>query len=176
MSDLSTIQHWDSLARLALGHLSTFFLFILCLISFSLSYTGEVRPYFFLMAVFYWAIYRPTYISPFAVFTLGLAMDSLLGFPLGLNALVYVFIQWLVRGQRLYLMGQPYIVVWLGFALVCLLAAGIQWLIFAVISLHLPSIVPVLSSVILSIFLFPVVSLILIVVHKFLPFSSSELK
>src|SRR5688572_30014044 len=129
-------------ARVLMAQMLTLLLFTLNLVSFSLPYAGEMRPFFLLMAIYYWAIYRPTLLPPVAAFTLGLLLDVLSDFPLGLNAILLLAVQLIVRRNRLFLMGQPYGMVWMGFGLTCITVAGAQWAFFALMSQGLPGIEP----------------------------------
>lgn len=169
MFDLLSFERLDWLWRLALAHFVTLCLLFLNLVSFSFPSMGEVRPLFFLMAVFYWAVYRPTLIPPALVFVLGLVMDILSGFPIGLNALILLAAQWLVRSQRLFLMGQSFLMLWAGFMVTAFLVVFIQWLSFAVISRAFSPLWPVLMEMGLSILVFPLISLLFVFVHRVLP-------
>jgi rod shape-determining protein MreD len=155
--------------RVLIAQVLTLILFALNLVSFSLPYAGEMRPFFLLMAIYYWAIYRPTLLPPIAAFALGLGLDILSGFPVGLNALLLLAVQMIVRRNRLFLMGQPYGMVWMGFGLTCLTVAGAQWAFFAMMSQGLPAFEPAGAAALLSVAVFPLVTLFLILAHRMLP-------
>ncbi len=95
----------QSTARLAIPLILLGLMILLGLLSLPVPYAGSARPALVLMAVYYWAIYRPTLVPPFLCFAAGLLTDILSGMPLGLNALVLVIVQWIVRSQRRFLMG-----------------------------------------------------------------------
>ncbi len=160
--------------RLFVPQALTFLLFLLNLTSFSFPVLGPLKPAFVLMAIYYWAIFRPTLIPPLAAFITGLLMDFLTGLPPGLNAFVLVAVQWVVRDQRRYLMGQTFGVVWLGFILICVAAGLTQWGIFGLLQFHWPPLVPVLAEIGLSVFLFPLVVLMLLAGHRMLPAVASK--
>src|ERR1700749_5140385 len=88
----------------------------------------EVRPFFMLMVIYYWTILRPP--PPLAVFMLGLLLDFLSYYPLGMNALTLVLAQALTSYNRKFLLGQSFLVTWAGFALVAVGAGFLQWLLF----------------------------------------------
>ena len=161
--------------RLLLAQTVVLLILAFSVINYSIPLTGEVRPHFLLAAVFYWAVYRPTLLPPWYVFVLGLLMDTLSGLPLGLNALILVAVHWVVRMQRLYLMGQSFLGLWIGFALTCFLSASAQWSLYALISRTLVPVGPSLASAGLTILLFPLISLLLILVHRILPVASKPL-
>lgn len=147
-------------------------LFLLNLTSFSVAHTAEIKPFFILMAVYYWSVCRPTLIPPAAVFVIGVVVDVLSGLPVGLTAAILIVAQWLVRGQRRYLLGQSYAVLWTGFAITCAAAAFAQWGLFGLTRLVWPSPVPVAVSCGLGILLFAPVSFLLHQVHRILPVES----
>lgn len=143
--------------------------------SFSIPVTGEVRPHFLLAAVFYWAVYRPTLMPPWYIFILGLIMDTLSNLPLGMNALILVVVHWVVRSQRVYLMGQSFFGLWMGFAVTAFLCASAQWSLFSLITRMLVPAGPSLAGAGVTILLFPLISLLLIAVHRVLPVASKPL-
>lgn len=147
-------------------------LFLLNLTSFSVAHTAEIKPFFVLMAVYYWSVCRPTLLPPAAVFAIGVVMDVLSGLPAGLTAAILVAAQWLVCGQRRYLLGQSYAVLWTGFAITCAAAAFAQWGLFGLTRLAWPSPVPVAVSCGVGMLLFAPVSFFLHQVHRILPVES----
>jgi rod shape-determining protein MreD len=157
-SYLRVIGRWG----LMLGALCV--LLLLSVIPFHIAHLGEIRPAFMLMAVYYWTILRPP--PPIAVFATGLLLDLLSSYWLGINALILVVAQWLTGGQRKFLLGQSFLVIWAGFALVALGAGVVQWIVFSLFDLTLVSVRPMLVSTILSAFLFPVVVVPLAAIHK----------
>ena len=169
MLDNSLINRMDWAWRLAFAQGATIFFLFFSLINWPLPQAGDVSPFFLLMAVYYWAIFRPTLLPPAAVFALGLSFDFLTNVPLGFNTIVLLLMQWIVKDQRLYLMGQPYMMIWLGFVVTCVLASliqlGLYWLFHGVF----PSLVSVGINTGLNILLFPLVSLVLNLPHRFLP-------
>ena len=102
-------------------------------------------------------------------------MDLLSGMPPGLTSLVMVALQMLAQKSRLFLMGQPYLTVWIGFAVVALANAFCLWLVLSLMNGLMP-IVPTLVAAGLSVLLFPVASLILLGIHRLLPVSSNPMR
>ncbi len=163
----------QTIVRLALPQFLLVGLVLLSVLSLPLPYAGSVRPCLVLMAVYYWAIFRPTLVPPFLCFIAGLLMDILSGMPLGVNALVLVAVQWVVRSQRRFLMAQPYKVLWAVFGLVAVLASALTWLLFGITKNWTP-LPPLAGTVAASFLLFPLVSWILIFVHRMLPAVASR--
>lgn len=144
-------------------------LFICSVISIAFPSNNSMKAPFFLMAIYYWATYRPTLIPSWFVFSAGILADFITGLPLGLSALIYVVVQWLVTDQRRFLMGQSFLMIWIGFMIVSLAAGLIQWAVFGLVHYNWPSLKPLLFSVCLGVALFPLISILLHFTHKILP-------
>ncbi|MBU0800423.1 MAG: rod shape-determining protein MreD [Alphaproteobacteria bacterium] len=159
------------LLRLAVPQLLLLLLLILNLMALPVPYAGPVKPMLVMMAVYYWSIYRPTLLPPWLCFIVGLLMDILSGMPPGVNAFILVALQWLVQDQRRFLMGQPYVTIWAVFGLVMGGAALAEWVLLGLV-LGWAALTPVLAAVLLSLFLFPFVTLLLVFTHRLLPVAS----
>ena len=175
MTEYLSFEKLSWAVRLLVVQGLTLFLLLLNSISFSLPFTGDVRPFFVLMAIYYWAIYRPTLIPPAMVFVIGVLLDFLAGFPIGLHAILLLVVQWAVRDQRVFLMGQPYVMVWIGFVLVCSLFSCAEWLFFWSYAGVMAPLKVVAGNIVLSILFFPLVTLLFIVTHRILPVASKTL-
>jgi rod shape-determining protein MreD len=161
--------------RLCVPHMVTLVFLLLNVSAFTFPFARAMKPDFLLIAVYYWAIYRPTLMPPAAIFLLGITFDFLSGSPAGFYALTYVTAHWLTRNQRRFLMSQPFITLWLGFAFVALIAGLMQWGIFAVAEMTLPDIMPLCILFGASVFLFPLIVLLLFLIHRILPGMPQEL-
>lgn len=174
MADILVSEKISWATRLGFAQLVILFLFVLSLVNVAIPHAGDIRPLFLLMAVYYWAIFRPTLMPPVMAFIWGVLFDALAGLPIGMNAMLFVLVQWVVRDQRLYLMGQSYVTLWLGFTVTVAIYSLLQWMIFALISFSLPDYRIAFATGLLSIGLFPVVSLVLVFTHRFLPQTTSR--
>ncbi len=164
-------------ARLLVPQILLIVLLLLNMASLPLPYADSIKTHFVLMAIYYWAIYRPTLIPPSLCFLIGLLMDVMGGFALGLNAMVLVIVQWLVRDQRKFLMGQPYIVIWAVFGLVALCSTLLQWALNGLSNgMQWPEPMPVIAGTMVSLFLFPLVTLVLVMAHRMLPTPSRSIQ
>ncbi len=169
--------NWAVRLLLAQGVIILFLL--LNVVSFSMPHAGDFKPFFLLMAVYYWAIYRPSVMPAAYTFALGLTMDFLTGVPLGLSALILIGLQTIVQHSRLFLMGQPYIMVWVGFGIVAIGNALLLWLVTSLHSMNFPPVsvlAQALVAAFLSMLIFPIASLILHGVHRVLPVSSQPFR
>ncbi len=178
MSQLIPIESITWAMRLMLAQGVIIIFLLLNVVSFSMPHAGDFKPFFLLMAVYYWAIYRPTVMPTGYTFALGLIMDLLAELPTGMSALILVGLQTIVRRSRLFLMGQPYIMVWLGFAIMAVSNAVCMWLIMCIKFFDvapLAALSQTLVAALLSILLFPLASLILQGVHRMMPVVSKPL-
>ncbi len=146
-------------------------LFLLSVTALSIPYAGSVRPALVLIAVYYWSIFRPTLMPPFLCFLIGLLLDIVSGLPMGVNAIVFTLVQWIVRDQRKFLMAQAYMTTWAVFILVAMGAIFLQWGLYGLVRLQWSPVTPVLVSAGVTILLFPVVTFFLILSHRALPVS-----
>ncbi len=117
----------------------------------------ETTPFFALMAVYHWSIYRPELLPAPVVFTLGLVQDGLTGEPLGLFALVLVVVHGLVSTQRRAFLGKTFLIEWFGFAFVAVGATLACWLIACVYFAALVDPLPVALQGILTFAVYPCV-------------------
>lgn len=159
-SALRAMSRWGLVLAVVIG------LLLLSVVPLRIAHLGELRPAFILMAVYYWSILRPAPLV--GVFILGLILDLLSAYPLGMSALVLVVAQLLASSQRKFLLGQSFLVIWAGFALVALGAGLAQWLIFSIFEASWVVARPMLISTLLSALLFPLVVVPLALVHRIL--------
>lgn len=169
-------SHWSRKIKtgwqMMLPYLLLSVFLLLNLINIPLSAGHETDPYFVLMAIYYWAIYRPGLVPPLLCFLTGLLLDALSGVPLGLNAIILVGTQWAIRRQRRFLTGQPYITVMAGFAVIALGSGLLQWALIGLAHMDWGLPLSGLLSAGISILVFPLVSLLLNFIHRMLPVAS----
>lgn len=179
MSNPLPIDFLNWAARLLLAQGVIILFLLLNVVSFSMPHAGDFKPFFLLMAVYYWAIYRPTVMPVAYTFALGLLFDQLANLPFGMSALIFVGLQTVVQHSRLFLMGQPYVMVWLGFAITSLAYTISFWLLISLSEFSFASmkaLTQMLIAALLSIMIFPLASLLLQGVHRLLPVTSNPLR
>lgn len=120
-----------------------------------------------LVAIFYWAVYRPDLFTPIAALGIGILHDALNGLPLGLSALIFPAIHYLVYTQRRFFIGHPFFMLWFGFAITMLLVGFSQWLLLMLFEMRWFDPVPVLLQSLLTIGVFPFLTSLLIVLQRF---------
>ncbi len=165
----SNFTNITDMLRLSLAHIFLFVLLVLNMMALPLPFLGDVNPAWALIAIFYWSVYRPTLVPPALCFGAGLAIDLLSGGVVGMNAFIFVIVQMLVRSQRRFLMGQPYMMTWLVFGLMVLSIGVVQWGMQSLVQAQLLSVLPILISALASFFIFPYISLLLNGLHRLLP-------
>lgn len=158
---------WLSRSSVAQGF--SILLLLLSLVSFSLPYADSIRPFFILMPIFYWSIYRPSLVSPLISFSFGILFDLISGFPIGIHAVFFLTTHIIIKKQRLFLMGQPYLMFWAGFAIISSAIHILQWLFFSIIHLDLIGFQNIFASNAITILFFPVIAMILAYIQKILP-------
>jgi rod shape-determining protein MreD len=121
-------QKMDGVARRSVPFGLTIFLLLFGLTPSHIPAFSAVGPMLTLMAVYFWAVYRPDAFGYGFAFAVGVAEDLLAGTPLGSTALVLMLCQWIVFNQQKFFNGRPFYVVWMAFCLVALGAAAIKWL------------------------------------------------
>lgn len=161
------------LLRYCFAYGLVFLCLVLNLMALPYPFNGPVKVPLVLMCIYYWSVYRPSFMPAWLVFLLGLIMDIISGMPLGLNAFVYMVFQWITIRQRRVLTGQSFLVIWTGFTALLCGTFLLRWGLFGVL-FTAPPIKPFFITGALSLSLFPLVSLILHYGHKALPMPTRD--
>jgi rod shape-determining protein MreD len=148
-------QRFDRWARNLLPFVVTFLCMLLGMTPFSLPYYAPIAAPLTLMSVFYWVIHRPDLLRPLPIFALGVLYDLISGAPLGMTPFIFISVYWLLIAQRRFFLGRSFTMLWIGFALVALGAALMQWGIFAMIAGRVIDGSPALTQAALGVALFP---------------------
>lgn len=165
----SFLQRLDAWARYMTPAALTLLLALISVLPVQIPGFAVVGPGLVLMAVYYWAIYRPE-VLPFAlVFLLGLFHDTLTGSPLGLSALIYMLAYGLVAGQRRFFLGKSFGVVWWGFMLVAAAAESLRWLLVSIYFGVPVSPTPGMFAYLMTVAFYPLGTLAMAAVHRILP-------
>ncbi|HET8727657.1 MAG TPA: rod shape-determining protein MreD [Alphaproteobacteria bacterium] len=156
----------DGAARSSAPALMTLMLVLIGVMPFQLPLYGAVAPALPLIAIYYWAVHRPDLMPFTVVFGVGLLHDVLTAAPLGLNAAIFLVAHWLVIGQRRFLVGRSFLVLWWGFATIATLAAAMEWLAHSIYAATPMPGEPLVFRGLITIALFPAVVWIAIQVHR----------
>lgn len=155
-------QKFGQIIRNLLPVESAFVLLLLGVLVWPIPFVGAVSPSLVLVAVYYWAIYRPDLFRPFFVFLLGLLNDALHFLPLGLSAIVFLGVHQLAYAHRRYFVNQIFFMLWVGFALLAFLSMAAMWAVMSLYHGQVVALTPVLVQFALTVALFPLPAWILI--------------
>lgn len=170
MIPFSTLgERLDFWVRASIAYCLMAFLFVLNISALPYPLNGADKIPFILIAIYYWSIYRPTFLPPIFVFAAGLTFDLLSEGPLGLNAMLFLGAHWLIADQRRFLMAQSFFIIWLGFGVLHTGILLIEWIIFGVYNLDFASLKTILSPVTLGFLAYPLVAFAIHLTHKMLP-------
>lgn len=141
----------------------TAFVFILAsVLVWPLPFVGEIAPSLGLIAVYYWAIYRPDLFRPLLVFLLGIINDSIHFLPFGLSAFVFVGVYQLAFSHRRFFVGQIFYMLWAGFAFAAFLGSLFSWVVLSLVNAEFVALMPVFMQLLFTVVIFPLPAWILI--------------
>jgi rod shape-determining protein MreD len=89
-----------------------------------------------LVAVFFWAIYGPAFLPPWAVLVLGLTQDFASGTPIGFWAVIYLCAYGFAMSQRVFFIGRTGLGAWVGFAIVAGVSALATWVFGSIVTMR----------------------------------------
>jgi len=146
------LRQIDALARTLLPGALTAVLLVLAPVAAGVP--GAV-PAVALPCVFFWSVFRPAAMPPPAAFVLGLLQDLLTLAPFGTGMLTLLLAHGLAVRWRGFLARQPFLVVWVVFAGFAAGAAGLGWVLQAVLGWQLPPAAPGMTQAALTAGLYP---------------------
>lgn len=122
---------------------------------------AQIAPSWPMMGIFYWSIYRPDLLPIWAAFLIGVLTDIVAGMPLGISALLYLFIRGIVVTQRRFFITNPFPMTWAAFAIISLGTMGLNWVLFAMLQSEAVDPQILLWQYVLLMGLFPLVTVLL---------------
>jgi rod shape-determining protein MreD len=137
-------------------------LVVLSLVPVRLPGLSPITPWVTLIAVFFWTAHRPDLLPLGAVFLLGLFADLAGGGPLGVTSLALMVAQLVVKAQRRHILPHPFIVQWVIFALVALLAEALLVILHVMAYTQALDPGPALFQALMTIALYPLVAWIFV--------------
>ncbi len=146
--------------------LFTLFLVLVSVVPLRVPGFAAVTPALSLVAVYYWAIFRPDLLPAVAVFAIGLVQDILSGMPLGVNTLVLLAAHAVVASQRRFFLGKSFLVMWWGFLMVAAMAAVATWIIVSMLYGRLLDPAPLGFQFLLTVAIFPCLTWLFIRVQQ----------
>lgn len=110
-----------------------------------------------LIGLYFWTVYRPPLLPYPLVFLAGLILDFLSGGLVGLYALCFMIMTMIVRGQRRFLLGQSWPVVWAGFCVAATVVIVFQFLAYSIAGDAVPPLGSMVYNLIVSSLLYPLI-------------------
>lgn len=110
---------------------------------------------FLMIGLYFWSVFRPSLLPYPLVFFIGLLLDFLAGGLVGLYALCFMVMVMVVRGQRRFLLGQSWLVIWAGFCVAASVVLLFQVLTYGVAYGTIPPLIPLLLNMLISFFMYP---------------------
>jgi len=165
----ATWQNLDIAARKLTPFLLTLALVIINLIPLHLPGYAAISPNIVLMAVYYWALHRPSLMPAIAVFIIGLFQDFLSGGPIGLSAGTLILVFAIAVSQARFFYGKSFLVVWWGFMMVSVGVAIIQWIVASFFFGTFISPDPAFFECVMNIAGYPLLGWLFFQIHRTLP-------
>lgn len=118
-------------------------------------------PNLVLMTVFYWSNYRPLQMPLGGAALIGIFLDLWLAVPLGLNMLLAIATHVFVMEQLRHISGRSPFVQWAIFAMLIAGLSVISWVLVSFVFREFIAFLPVFKQALLTIFIYPLVAMIL---------------
>jgi rod shape-determining protein MreD len=128
-----------------------------------------LTPFSTLCVVYFWSLYRPDLFGTVAAFATGIIYDAIAGLPLGLTALILILTSRFVVMQRRFFAARSFLVVLSCFLLLAPAVAIARWLLACLWWGRTLPFQPIVLSLLLTMALYPIVSLLLARVHHHIP-------
>lgn len=160
------LHRLDTAARASVPSLTALALIVVGVVPLRLPEYAAVVPWFALMAVYYWTMYRAELMPAPAVFAIGVFQDLLGGGPFGVNAFVLLLAHGAAMTQRRVLMRRPFSLAWLGFIAIALMAFALTWLAMAALAFTLFDPRAALVQYVLTVLLYPPVAWAFAAAHR----------
>lgn len=128
-----------------------------------------LTPFSTFCVVYFWALYRPDLFNAPAAFVVGLVSDALAGLPLGMTSLVLLLVRHLVVAQQRFFLARSFPVIWSCFVVLAPAVEVTRWLLACIWWGRLFAMQPIVLSLLLTVMLYPVVSLLLSRIHNQIP-------
>jgi len=117
---------------------------------------NQFMPVLPILPIFYWGTMQARDMPYWFVFSVGLVMDSVMGLPLGLTSLLFIFFLLMVHAQRKYFYKEGFVIKWGYFAIILGVANIANWVLLSFFIQHPEPLVPALIQWFLTMCLYPV--------------------
>jgi rod shape-determining protein MreD len=126
----------------ALPALITTLLTLFFLAAKHISGLNHFMPILPLIPVFFWGMTHAREMPYWFVFILGIIMDAVMGVPLGLSSLLYIFFLILLHAQRKYIHKEGFMIKWGYFAALLGVICSLNWVALTIFNSHSESLFP----------------------------------
>lgn len=165
---------FNVILKYGLAYLALLVLFLLSLSNFSSWKMNLAAPYFIVAVIYYWSIYRPAFINPIILFVCGIIVDLVLSYPVAFHAILFIGLNWIIKKQRLFLLGQSYGAVWLGFFVTCLAVLSLEYIFFGLLTSNFGDVANIAMTGLFTVLFFPLLTLLFTFLHRMLPLNTDK--
>lgn len=156
--------------RVTLAYAVFIFLVLVLMSNWALPYFITLKPQLLLIVIFYWTIYRPTLMPPWVILAGGLFLDLMNPvMPIGTHAVSYLLIASILKPRRRFMIGQSFMVVWAVFVLAVAVDMIFKWLVLEILTTTRLDLPTIFLNGFVTVLAFPLLVLVLVSVHRFLP-------
>lgn len=157
---LDIAARWGFPGGLTLG------LMLLTQVPLRILHQAVLLPAVAVICVWFWSVHRPAAVPPPLVFLFGLLLDLIGYLPLGVGVLTLLITHGVAYSIGEALTRQRFAVAWTVFAVVAAGGAALIWLLTALLTVRLLSPIPALFQAVVSVALYPVLSISLARAHR----------
>jgi len=153
----SPLQRLDQRIRHGLPFVSVLIAILVVATPTRLPGFASVAPQLPLIAIYYWAIFRPDLLRPWAAFALGAVADIVGGTPLGVSSLVYLAVLG-VAGSQGRVLGKTFLMAWWGFAMIAAGAELVEWIMNSMIMVTVLPVQALLFQYLMTLTVYPLLA------------------
>lgn len=121
---------------------------------------GMFLPHISLIFGYYYILNKSGFVPPLALFSIGFIDDFASGTPFGVTSFILLMLALVLNNQQKITQGQSFILSWIGFVVVAFTLYPIIWLLHSFAAGSFLSFYPLLSQALVTIFLFPLITLL----------------
>jgi len=151
-------QRVDHMVRQLVPASLVLFLVLMQAMPWHLPALAGIFPALPMIGIYYWSVYRPDLLVPSVAFAAGLVNDVVLGGPIGVSSLAFLFIQGMTASQTRFFNGKSFLVIWSGFALLAAGAMLVELILAAGVFGRMPVFSALVIQCALTVCLYPPVS------------------
>ncbi len=155
----------DAMARRAFPCACTMLLMLLFAAPLGLPDQAALLPALALTSVFFWSLFRPASMTPPMVFGIGLLLDLLGYWPIGLGVLTLLGVHGVTMQTRRFLARHGFMLVWISFLLLATAAFVLSWALNSLLTLQLLPFPPALFQALLATALYPALATVFAHAH-----------